>query len=55
MRESVMNKVNYTLVIGDKEKESKSISYRVRGSEETHNISIEEFISLLKEEIKLKK
>lgn len=55
MRESVMNKVNYTLVIGDKEKESKSISYRVRGSEETHNISIEEFINLLKEEIKLKK
>lgn len=55
MRESVMNKVNYTLVIGDKEKESRTISYRVRGSEDTHNVSIDEFVDLLKEEIKLKK
>ena len=55
MRESVINKVNYTLIIGDKEKESNSISYRVRGSEETHNISIEEFIEKLNKEIEDKK
>ena len=55
MRESVINKVNYTLIIGDKEKESNSISYRVRGSEETHNVSIEEFIEKLNKEIEDKK
>jgi len=55
MRESVINKVNYTLIIGDKEKESNLISYRLRGSEETHNISIEEFIEKLNKEIEDKK
>ncbi len=55
MRESVMNKVNYTLVIGDKERDNNLVSYRVRGSEETKSVSLDEFIALLKEEIMLKK
>ena len=54
MRESVISKVPYTLIIGDKEKDAKSISYRLRGSNETFNLSIDEFIEKLKEEIKNK-
>ena len=51
MRESVMKKIPYTLIIGDKEKETNMISYRVRGKEETINISLEEFVSKTLKEI----
>jgi len=50
-----MNKIPYTLIIGDKEKESNTISYRKFSSEETITLSKEEFISQLKEEITSKK
>ena len=52
MRESVMNKINYTLVIGDKEKENNSVTYRKRGSEEQISVSLEEFAEMLVQEIK---
>ena len=52
MRESVMNKINYTLVIGDKEKENESVTYRKRGSEEQISVSLEEFAEMLVQEIK---
>ena len=55
MRESVISKVPYTLIIGDKERDSKTISYRLRGSNETFNLSIDDFIKQLKEEINNKK
>jgi len=55
MRESVINKIPYTLIIGDKEKESSSVSYRLRGSNDTHNLSYDEFIARLNEEIINKK
>ena len=51
MRESVVKKIPYTLIIGDKEKEGKTISYRLRGSNETNNLSQEDFIELIKNEI----
>ncbi len=54
MRESVIKKIPYTLVLGGKELESNSISYRKYKSEETINISTEEFITKIKEEIKNK-
>ncbi len=54
MRESVIKKIPYTLVLGGKELESNSISYRKYKSEETINISTEEFINKIKEEIKNK-
>ena len=54
MRESVIKKIPYTLVLGGKEMESNSISYRKYKSEETINISTEEFITKIKEEIKNK-
>ncbi len=54
LREAQTAKIPYTLVLGDKEKESKSISYRLFNSKDTTTISIEEFINLIKEEIKNK-
>jgi threonyl-tRNA synthetase len=54
MRESQTKKIPYTLVIGDKEKEGNTISYRKYGSEETVTLSIQEFINMIKEQIKNK-
>ena len=54
IRESQTKKIPYTLIIGDKEKDSNSVSYREFGSTETTNISTSEFIDLLRNEIKNK-
>lgn len=54
MRESVMKKIPYTLILGAKEMENETISYRKYGSEETTTLSIQEFINLLKEQIENK-
>ena len=50
IRESNLLKNPYTLIIGDKEKESKKVSYRKLGSEENVNISLEEFVIQIKKE-----
>jgi len=55
MRESVTKKIPFTLIIGDKERDTKTISYRKYGTEETVNVSKEEFIQLLNNTIKNKK
>jgi threonyl-tRNA synthetase len=55
MRESVMKKNPFTLVLGQKEADNGTISYRRYGSEETISLSKEEFVKLLQEEIKDKK
>ena len=55
MRDNVLKKIPYALIIGDKELESKTISYRYRGTEETVNISLDEFINKLKNEINNKR
>ncbi len=54
MRESVMKKIPYAIIIGNKEVESNTVSYRKCMSDETTNISIEEFINKITEEIKNK-
>lgn len=55
MRESVIQKKNYAIIIGNKEVENNTISFRKCGSEETTTVNIEEFITMLKEEIKTRK
>lgn len=55
LREAQTMKVPYTLILGDKEKEAKTISYRLFGSEETTTVSIKEFIELITSEIKERK
>ena len=54
MRNSQVNKVPYTVVIGDKEKEEGSVTYRHFGCKSQHNVKLEEFIKLLKDEIETK-
>lgn len=52
MRESSVQKISYTLILGDKEKDSNLISYRKLGSKETHTMNKNEFIKLLQDEVK---
>ena len=54
MRESVIRKIPYTLVLGQKEVDNQEISYRKYGSEETTTVKKEEFIDLIKKEIENK-
>ena len=54
MRESVIKKTPYTLIIGDKEKDSNTISYRQRGTDSTENISLDNFLNKLETEVKEK-
>ena len=54
MRESVISKVPYTLILGDKERDNNMISYRLRGSNETISVSKDEFIKLIKNDIESK-
>ena len=51
MRESVIKKIPYTVILGQKEVDNKNISYRKYGTEETITVSIDEFIKLIKENI----
>jgi threonyl-tRNA synthetase len=48
-------KIPYQIVIGDKEVEDKSVTYRKYGSQEQTTVSLKEFIKQIKEEIKLRK
>ncbi len=52
MRESQTKKIPITLILGDKEKESKTISYRVFGNNETLSVDTTEFIKRVNECIK---
>ena len=55
MREAVLKKIPYMIVLGQKEVDNKTISYRRAGSEETTTVSYDEFIELLNSDIKNKK
>ena len=55
MRESVIKKKNYAVIIGNKELENNTVSLRKCGSEETTTLSIEEFIAKILDEIKTRK
>ena len=48
MRESQTRKIPYTLIIGDKEVEDNSVSYRLHGEKETTTLSKEEFKKYIK-------
>ena len=51
LREAQTSKVPFTLILGDQEKENKTISYRLFGQKDTTTVSQEEFINLLKNKI----
>lgn len=52
MREAVMKKIPIVLVLGQKEVDEKLISYRLRGSQETTTVSYDEFVNMVKNNIK---
>ena len=47
MRESQMKKIPITLVLGDKEKDNNSVNYRLYSSNDTKEISLDEFIKMV--------
>ncbi len=55
LREAQTSKVPYTLILGDNEKNDKTISYRLFGEKDTTTVSQKEFIKLLLAEIKERK
>jgi len=55
MRESRMKKIPFTLILGNNERDNKTISYRIHGREETITLSQDEFISYLNDVIEKKK
>ena len=54
LREAQTEKVPYTLILGDAEKENGTISYRLHGERETTTLKKEEFLKMIKEEISTK-
>ena len=54
LRESVIKKIPYMLILGQKEVDEKLVSYRRAGSEETTTLKLEEFIELINNDIKNK-
>ena len=54
LRLSQINKIPYTLVIGDKEVENKSVTYRIFSHQEQINVSLDEFKDLITTEVKEK-
>ena len=55
LREAQTSKVPYTLILGDQEKENRTISYRLFGQKETTTVTIDEYLELLRKQIKEKK
>jgi threonyl-tRNA synthetase len=55
MRNAVISKIPYTIVLGNKEVENDSVTYRRYGSEDQITVNFDEFVKLLEDEIKTKK
>ena len=51
LRETVVKKIPYMLILGGKEKDDNTVSFRRAGSEETTTISLDEFIKLLNNDV----
>ena len=55
MRESQIKKTPYTLILGDKEKDSKTISYRLYSEKDTVNLTLKDFLKELEDKTSNKK
>ena len=55
IREGEIQKIPYLVVVGDKEKENKTIRIRKRGEGDIGEMKVEEFLKLIKKEIDEKK
>ena len=54
LRSTQIRKIPYTIVIGDNERDNKTITYRKYGQKDQITVSIDEFLKLIKEEIDTK-
>lgn len=54
IREAQMKKIPYQLVLGDQERDSNSVTYRVYGKQEQTTVPLEQFIEMVQLEIKNK-
>ena len=54
LRNSQVQKIPFTLVVGDKEKENRSVTYRVFGDEKQVTIPLGEFVKLIRKSIDTK-
>ena len=54
LRSTQIRKIPYTIVIGDNERDNKTITYRKYGQKDQITVSIDEFLKLIKEEIETK-
>lgn len=54
LRNSQVRKIPYTIVIGDNERDNKTVTYRKFGKQEQITVPVDEFIKLINEEIATK-
>lgn len=54
LRNSQVNKIPFTLVVGDNEMKDHSVTYRVFGNEKQITVSLEEFKKIIKKSIDTK-
>lgn len=55
LRNAQVEKIPFTLVLGDKEVENNSVTYRVFGDDKQVNVSLDKFVELILDSIKNKK
>ncbi len=55
LRSAQVNKIPYTIVIGDNERDNGTVTYRKYGQKDQITVSVDEFLKLIKEEIDTKK
>lgn len=55
MRNSQVKKIPFTIVLGDHERDDKTVTYRRFGEQEQITVPVDEFLALIKEEIKTRK
>jgi threonyl-tRNA synthetase len=51
LRQSIVNKIPFTLVIGEKEKEDRSVTYRIYGQEKQVTVPLDEFVKIIRKSI----
>ena len=54
LRNTQVRKIPYTIVVGDNERDNKTVTYRKYGQKDQITVSIDEFLTLIKEEIRTK-
>ena len=55
IREAQLKKIPYQLVLGDNERDNGTVTYRKHGEQKATTVTIDEFVSMLKQQIKDKK